>query len=53
MNLGQLNSSEKGQQDNEDISKQYKCSSCGRQFDSLGDMQRHMMLEHVQKGDTQ
>ena len=34
------------------LSEYYKCRSCGKQFDSLGDMQRHIMVEHMQKGDT-
>jgi len=37
--------------DNEDLSKYFKCRSCGMHFDSLGDMERHIMSEHVQKGD--
>jgi uncharacterized C2H2 Zn-finger protein len=36
---------------NEDLSKYFKCRSCGKQFDNLGDMQRHIMSEHMQKGD--
>ncbi|MDQ3961811.1 MAG: hypothetical protein M3230_04950 [Thermoproteota archaeon] len=35
----------------ENPSKQFKCRSCGVEFDSLGDMQRHIMTEHMQKGD--
>jgi uncharacterized C2H2 Zn-finger protein len=35
----------------EDLSKYFKCRSCGNQFDNLGDMQRHIMSEHMQKGD--
>ena len=34
-----------------DLSKYYKCRSCGMQFDNLGDMQRHILVEHMQKGD--
>ena len=30
---------------------EYKCRSCGQQFDSLGDMQKHVLLAHLQKGD--
>jgi hypothetical protein len=37
--------------ENEDLSKYFKCRSCGKQFDNLGDMQRHIMSEHMQKGD--
>jgi hypothetical protein len=36
---------------NEDLSKYFKCRSCGKEFDSFGDMQRHIMTEHMQKGD--
>ena len=35
----------------EDLSKYFKCRSCGWQFDSLGDMERHIMVDHIQKGD--
>ncbi|MDQ3853264.1 MAG: hypothetical protein M3299_10570 [Thermoproteota archaeon] len=35
----------------EDLSKYFKCRSCGAEFDSFGDMQRHIMTEHIQKGD--
>ncbi|HYY66513.1 MAG TPA: hypothetical protein VE622_05250 [Nitrososphaeraceae archaeon] len=27
------------------------CKLCKIQFESLGDMQRHMLIEHIQKGD--
>ena len=37
---------------NEDLSKYFKCRSCGKEFDSFGDMQKHTMIEHMQKGDT-
>jgi hypothetical protein len=37
--------------DDENLSKYFKCRSCGMQFDSLGDMERHIMSEHMQKGD--
>jgi hypothetical protein len=36
----------------EDLSKYFRCRSCGRYFDSFGDMQRHILTEHVQKGDV-
>ena len=36
----------------DDLSKYYKCRSCGMQFDNLGDMQRHILVEHMQKGDV-
>jgi hypothetical protein len=29
------------------------CKLCKTKFDSLGDMQRHVLLEHMQKGDYQ
>jgi hypothetical protein len=29
----------------------YKCRSCGKQFDSLGDMQRHILVQYMQKGE--
>ena len=28
-----------------------KCSVCGQQFDDMAEMQRHMLTEHIQKGD--
>jgi hypothetical protein len=36
----------------EDLSKYYKCRSCGMQFDNFGDMQRHILVEHMQRGDV-
>ncbi|HET7389464.1 MAG TPA: hypothetical protein VFJ51_01475 [Nitrososphaeraceae archaeon] len=27
------------------------CNLCGAKFDSLGDMQHHVLTEHMQKGD--
>jgi hypothetical protein len=35
----------------EDLSKYFKCRSCGEKFENLGDMQKHIMTEHIQKGD--
>jgi len=35
----------------EDLSKYIRCRSCGKEFDSLGDMQKHILIEHMQKGD--
>jgi len=32
----------------EDLSQYY---TCGMKFDSFGDMQRHILVEHMQKGD--
>ncbi len=29
------------------------CKLCNTKFDSLGDMQRHVLLEHMQKGNYQ
>jgi hypothetical protein len=29
------------------------CKLCDTKFDSLGDMQRHVLTEHMQKGDYQ
>ena len=29
----------------------FKCEICGKHFDSLGDMQRHTTVEHIQKGE--
>jgi hypothetical protein len=37
---------------NEYLSRYFKCRSCGKEFDSFGDMQKHIMIEHMQKGDT-
>jgi uncharacterized C2H2 Zn-finger protein len=35
---------------NEDLkSLLYRCSECGQRFNSLGDMQRHITIEHMQK----
>lgn len=30
---------------------EYECHACKEQFDLLGDMERHILLEHLQKGD--
>ncbi|HJU35425.1 MAG TPA: hypothetical protein VJ695_09915 [Nitrososphaera sp.] len=35
----------------EDLTRYFKCRSCGLEFDSFGDMQKHIMTEHMQKGD--
>jgi hypothetical protein len=29
------------------------CKLCNTKFESLGDMQRHILIEHMQKGDYQ
>jgi hypothetical protein len=34
-----------------DISRHFTCRSCGMKFDDLGDMQKHITIEHNQKGD--
>jgi hypothetical protein len=28
-----------------------QCPVCGRQFDDMAEMQRHMLTEHIQRGD--
>jgi hypothetical protein len=28
-----------------------KCSICGKEFENLGDLQRHTTVEHIQKGE--
>ena len=28
-----------------------RCSICGQQFEDMAEMQRHMLTEHIQKGD--
>jgi hypothetical protein len=28
-----------------------RCRVCGRQFDDMAEMQRHMLTEHIQRGD--
>ena len=35
----------------EDLSRYYTCRSCGMKFNSFGDMQRHILVDHMQKGD--
>jgi hypothetical protein len=45
-----LNTNEKPIEE-EDLSNYLKCRSCGREFDNFGDMQKHIMAEHMQKGD--
>src|ERR1700739_3643405 len=33
-------------------SQEYRCKMCGKKFgDSLGDMERHILTEHMQRGD--
>lgn len=31
--------------------KEYRCRSCGKQFEVLGDLQKHILVVHHQKGD--
>jgi DNA-directed RNA polymerase subunit RPC12/RpoP len=32
--------------------QEYKCKTCGKKFgDSLGDMERHILTEHMQRAD--
>jgi hypothetical protein len=33
-------------------SDRFTCQVCGKLFDSLGDMQRHATVEHIQKGEV-
>ena len=28
-----------------------RCRICGQQFDDMAEMQRHMLTEHIQRGD--
>ena len=39
----------------EDAPEQHSitCKLCDTKFESLGDMQRHVLTEHMQKGDYQ
>lgn len=30
---------------------EYRCHACSQVFESLGDMQRHIVIEHLQKAD--
>ncbi|MEO9294423.1 MAG: hypothetical protein ABI347_02355 [Nitrososphaera sp.] len=30
---------------------EYRCHACSQLFDTLGDMQRHIVVEHLQKAD--
>jgi len=33
-------------------SREYGCKMCGKKFgNSLGDMERHILIEHMQRGD--
>lgn len=31
---------------------EYRCRACGEQFEILGDLQKHILVERHQKGDT-
>jgi len=34
------------------VSQDYRCKMCGKKFgDSFGDMERHILIEHMQRGD--
>jgi hypothetical protein len=33
------------------VSKPFTCKKDGKQFDSLADLQKHITIEHMQKGD--
>jgi hypothetical protein len=34
------------------VPQEYKCKMCGKKFgDSLGDMERHILIEHMQRAD--
>ena len=37
--------------DTQDDDDALQCRVCGRQFDDMAQMQRHMLTEHIQKGD--
>ena len=39
------------QNSTEDLSQYYTCRSCGMKFDNFADMQKHILVEHMQKGD--
>jgi hypothetical protein len=35
-----------------DVPQEYECNICGKKFgDSLGDMERHILTEHMQTAD--
>lgn len=34
-----------------EIPSEYRCRACGQEFGSLGDMQKHILVEHHQRGD--
>ena len=36
----------------EESAKHRKCPICGKDFDSIAEAQRHMTIEHMQKGET-
>ena len=46
-----LSSTVRDKNPTEDLSRYYTCRSCGMKFDSFGDMQRHILVDHMQKGD--
>lgn len=49
--VGQYLDTSEHPSDEEDLLKYFKCRSCGQEFDSFGDMQKHIMTQHMQKGD--
>jgi hypothetical protein len=46
-----VSSLDENSKNGEDLSRYLKCRSCNKTFDNLGDMQRHIMVVHHQKGD--
>jgi uncharacterized C2H2 Zn-finger protein len=36
----------------EESTKHRKCPICGKVFDSIAEAQKHMTIEHMQKGET-
>jgi hypothetical protein len=36
----------------EESTKHRKCPICGKEFDSIAEAQKHMTIEHMQKGET-
>ena len=35
----------------ENLSQYFRCRSCGMKFDSFADMQGHILVKHMHKGD--
>lgn len=40
-----------GQGMSKESKKEYRCRACGKQFKVLGDLQKHILIMHHQKGD--